>query len=116
MQTNGGYILLQLQSAAQKSLKKIDSVSRVHHLSKKTHSLIHSSRFSLLRIAILLLVIFALPAATAFAATATLAWDPSSGPVAGYKVYYGKSSGNYPYSVIVGNNTSCTISGMRGLT
>ena len=52
-------------------------------------------------------------AAVAETATVTLAWDPSSDPVAGYKVHYGETSQNYQYHVDVKNNTSCSISGLE---
>jgi hypothetical protein len=47
------------------------------------------------------------------AAQATLVWNqnPESG-VDGYKMHYGTTSGSYPYTVDVGNHTSCTISGL----
>jgi hypothetical protein len=52
-------------------------------------------------------------ASTAFAATATLAWDKNDEPeVVGYKIHYGTTSGNYQYSVDVGDHTSCTISAL----
>ena len=48
------------------------------------------------------------------AAQVSLAWAASTGPdVAGYKMYYGNYSGNYQYTVNVGNSTSCTISGLN---
>jgi hypothetical protein len=47
-----------------------------------------------------------------YAATITLSWDPSSGDVKGYKVYYGSSTNDYDYNVDVGNFTSCTISSL----
>ena len=54
---------------------------------------------------------FSLP--SAFAATVSLAWDPSSGSnVAGYKLHYGTSSRNYPYKVDTGKSTSCSLSGL----
>ena len=54
---------------------------------------------------------FSLPAA--FAATVSLAWDPSSASnVAGYKLHYGPSSRNYPYKVDTGKSTSCSLSGL----
>jgi hypothetical protein len=51
---------------------------------------------------------------SAFAAsTLTLAWDPSAGPnIAGYRLYYGPSSGNYTNVVAVGNATSVTLSNL----
>jgi len=48
-----------------------------------------------------------------YAAQVTLAWSPSVGSVAGYRVHYGITSGAYNYSVDVGNSTSCTISGLN---
>ncbi len=48
------------------------------------------------------------------AAQLTLTWDKNPEPdIAGYKVHYGTSSGNYDHSVDVGNQTSCTISGIE---
>ena len=42
-----------------------------------------------------------------------LAWDPVSHPdLAGYRVYYGTASGNYPQSVNVGLATSSSLSGI----
>jgi fibronectin type 3 domain-containing protein len=55
----------------------------------------------------------ALTSATAFAATLTLAWDSNSeSDVEGYKVYYGNNSRDYSYVVDIGNQSSCTISGL----
>ena len=48
-------------------------------------------------------------AATAHSAQVTVAWDPASDPVAGYKAYYGLSSGNYTNKIDVGSSTSCTL-------
>ena len=43
----------------------------------------------------------------------TLAWQPSSSSnVTGYRVYYGPASGNYTNSVLVGNVTTNTVSGL----
>jgi FG-GAP-like repeat/Fibronectin type III domain len=45
------------------------------------------------------------------AASVTLAWNPpsDSSGVAGYRVYYGTSSGSYSESVNVGNTTTATV-------
>ena len=48
------------------------------------------------------------------AAQVTLAWDASTDPgIAGYKVYYGTSSGNYQVVIDVGKNAGCTISNLQ---
>jgi hypothetical protein len=40
----------------------------------------------------------------------TLAWDPNSEPdIAGYKLYYGKTSGSYEFAIDVGNQTTYDI-------
>ena len=46
-----------------------------------------------------------------YSAEVVLAWDPNTEEdLAGYKVYYGFESGNYAYSVDVGNQVRATIS------
>jgi Fibronectin type III domain len=47
-------------------------------------------------------------------ASVTLAWDPPSGAsgIAGYRVYYGTSSGSYPQIINVGNTTTATVSNL----
>ena len=47
-------------------------------------------------------------------AQVTLQWDPNpEADLAGYKVYYGTSSGNYSNSLDVGNTTTCTVSNLQ---
>lgn len=47
-------------------------------------------------------------------ATFTLAWDPNSEPdLAGYKLYYGTSSGSYQQSINVGNLTQYSLSNLQ---
>ncbi len=46
-------------------------------------------------------------------AQVVLQWDPSSGPVAGYRIYYGTSSRVYDSSLDVGNTTTCTVSNLQ---
>ena len=61
----------------------------------------------------LLLALCTLPLASAHAASIDLEWDPNIEPeLAGYKIYWGPSSGNYTSSKDVGNNTSATITGL----
>ena len=58
--------------------------------------------------------VFILAPSLAGAAQVSLAWARSTGTnVAGYIMHYGNYSGNYQYSVNVGNSTSCTISGLN---
>lgn len=48
-----------------------------------------------------------------FSAQVTLSWNPNSeDDLAGYKTYYGNSSGNYDSIIDVGNRTSYTIPGL----
>jgi hypothetical protein len=48
-----------------------------------------------------------------YAASVTLAWDPNIEPdVAGYKVYYGTSGGNYTHWIDAGNSTQYTLTGL----
>lgn len=43
----------------------------------------------------------------------TLAWDANPAPeIASYRVYYGTESGNYTNSVVAGNTTTATVSGL----
>ena len=44
------------------------------------------------------------------AADPMLKWDASTGDVSGYKIYYGLSHGNYPFSEDVGNVTQYSLS------
>src|SRR3989475_10070148 len=63
--------------------------------------------------ACVLTVLCSLAPALSSAAQVTLAWDPTTETdLAGYKLYYGTSSGSYPSSVDVGNLTSYTLSGL----
>ena len=52
-------------------------------------------------------------AAVAGTASVMVGWEPSPDYVAGYDFCYGTSSGNYDYTVDVGNVTSCSISGLE---
>lgn len=50
----------------------------------------------------------------ALTAQVTLEWDSNTEPgLAGYKIYYGTSSGSYDAVVDVGNWTSCTIASLE---
>src|SRR3989475_7796371 len=66
-----------------------------------------------LLVACVITTICSLAPALSSAAQVTLAWDANTDPnVAGYKLYYGSSSGSYQFSVDVGNVTSYTLSAL----
>lgn len=67
--------------------------------------------------AILAAVIVALSGSSAWAGTASLAWDPvTDADLAGYRVYYGTSPTSYSASLDVGNVTTATIAGLTDCT
>ena len=52
--------------------------------------------------------------APAFAADVTLAWNPNTEEdLAGYRIYYGTASGDYDYTMEVGNQTEYTVTGLE---
>jgi len=80
----------------------------------------HATRFSFLpclpihgRVLrfLFLVMAFILPGSLARAVTVAWSASPSSG-VAGYRIYYGKTSGNYTASVDVGNVTSASLTSL----
>jgi hypothetical protein len=49
-----------------------------------------------------------------YSAQVTIAWDANAEPeVAGYKLHYGTSSGQYPSLSDVGGQTACTLAGLQ---
>jgi hypothetical protein len=61
----------------------------------------------------LLLALCVMPLSAAIAASVDLEWDPNSDPeLAGYKIYWGTSSGTYTSSRDVGKTTTATIKGI----
>jgi hypothetical protein len=113
MQTNGGKILLKLQSTVQESLKPIYSFFKAHSLSKKAQSSVLSPQHLCFLLIALLIALLSMPFSAADAAQVELTWEPSAGSATGYKVHYGGSSRNYDHSVDVGNSTGCNISGLQ---
>ncbi len=81
--------------------------------------------FKILRAGLLVSMLILIGAVTVFAGEATLSWDPpvtneDGSPLtdlAGYKIYYGTTSGNYTNSIDVGNVTTYTVINLtEGLT
>jgi len=63
---------------------------------------------------IILASIIILSSAAALSAQVTVAWDPNAEQnLAGYNLYYGFESGNYTYSIDVGNQVSYSISDLE---
>jgi len=63
---------------------------------------------------IILIVILAHFATLAHSAEVTLVWDPNiEAELVGYKIYYGFETGNYVYSIDVGNVTSYAVTGLE---
>ena len=63
---------------------------------------------------LLLLAVLSLLVPAVHAAQVTVAWDPNPEPeVAGYKIYYGTTSGSYTASIDAGSATSAVISGLQ---
>jgi hypothetical protein len=76
----------------------------------KPHSLSHPKcrAFFAIFVGLLFCAVESLPAA------ATLAWDANTEPdVAGYRLYYGASSGNYSSSIDVGNTTTRMVDSLE---
>jgi hypothetical protein len=65
-----------------------------------------------LLLAAMFAVAFAWSAVAQTASHVTLAWDSSEDPAAGYRVYYGASSGSYSDVIDAGASTTVTISNL----
>ena len=62
---------------------------------------------------ILLILILTHFISLAHSAEVTLAWDPNTeSDLSGYKIYYGVETGNYEYSIDVGDTTSYQVAGL----
>lgn len=73
-----------------------------------------STRRSSRAVAVATVLSTVLPSLPAAATQITLGWDPSpSQGVAGYRVFYGTRSGDYPSNVDAGASTSVTIGGLQ---
>ena len=68
----------------------------------------------LLLIALTLILPFSSKIVCAGEGKLALTWDPNQdSDLAGYVIYYGRSSGIYEVAVDVGDNTSCVLSGLE---
>ncbi|MGD8334649.1 MAG: fibronectin type III domain-containing protein, partial [Desulfobacterales bacterium] len=62
----------------------------------------------------MVLTLFIAPLPAAIAEDVTIGWDANTEPeLAGYKIYWGTSSGNYTSSKDVGKTTTATIDGVE---
>ena len=122
MQPKEVSILLRLQSAFRKFPKGLFIQSfksgllpwAFYLLPKLLSRVPHTLRLVPFIIIILVSLTFNLLPAPGHAAQVTLAWDKSpESDIVGYKIHYGIISGNYDYSVNIGNYTSCNISGLE---
>jgi hypothetical protein len=92
--------------------RKINPFLKIQASAQKAqHAAISTKHLFFLSIA-LLFALCALPLHAAHASQVTLGWNPPADSVAGYKIHYGTTSGNYDYSVDVGAYDSCVISGL----
>jgi hypothetical protein len=103
---NGGAVLPLFQPVSQDFLKQFLIIFRT------IFSVLKTCYFKLIFFLLISCTLYFIPLIT-YAAQVTLAWDTSVGSVTGYNMHYGTTSGNYGYSVDVGNFTSCTISGLQ---
>jgi len=72
-----------------------------------------SNFYNFLKVLLLLILVILTTAFNSSAADVTIAWDANSDPdLAGYKFFYGASSGNYSFSKDVGNTTSYTVANL----
>jgi hypothetical protein len=64
-----------------------------------------------------ILLFLVLASSQLMATDVSLAWDPSVSPnIAGYKVYFGNSSGTYGTPITAGNQTTYTVTGLTSGT
>ncbi|EFK05840.1 conserved hypothetical protein [delta proteobacterium NaphS2] len=67
------------------------------------------------RIILILILTHFIP--LAHSAEVTLTWDPNTeSDLSGYKIYYGYETGNYEYSIDVGDTTSYQVAGLEDQT
>ncbi len=98
---------------AQGSRLKAKSDLKIQSASERAQSSVLSPRYLFLFLIPLLFALCALPLPAAYAASVDLEWDSNTEPeLAGYKIYWGTSSGNYGSSKDVGKTTIYTIAGL----
>ena len=92
---------------------RVNPFFKIQSSSQKAQSSVLSPRYFFLLLIPLLFALCALPLPAAYAASVELEWDPNTEPeLAGYKIYWGTSSGNYSSIRDVGKTTVYTISGL----
>ncbi len=76
----------------------------------------YRNRFQCLLVVGAVLFLLAMSSTALFAQSATLTWNPNTDAVAGYKVYFGTTSGTYGTPIDVGNVTTYTMTGLGQAT
>ena len=94
--------------------RKVKSDLTTQIVSQKAQSTILRPHYVFLLLIPLFFALCGLPLQSAYAAgSVDLEWDPNTEPeLAGYKIYWGTSSGNYTFSKDVGKTTSYTVTGL----
>jgi hypothetical protein len=104
---------------AQGSRLKVNSLRKIRSAAKNT-GFLNGVPFAVrrvpcaVRLVPLLIILLTISLSAARAASVELEWDPNTDPqLAGYKIYWGPSSGNYTSSKKVGNTTVYTVTGLN---
>ena len=95
------------------AMRKANPFFKRRSSSQKSQSSVLSTQHLIFFLIAFFFALGAMPFSAAHAASIDLEWDPNTEPeLAGYKIYWGTSSGNYTSSIDVGKTTTYTLSGL----